>query len=92
MKEVEASDIKDGQKYFVARRRTEYAPGMYSSWRFQGTDTKRRAVFITKPGIATIFTGGPKLREQLASMKTLVAVEVPADAHMRWRARVRRFG
>lgn len=92
VKEVEASEVKDGQQYFVARRRLEYAPGMFSEWRFQGTDSKHRTVFIKKPGIATIFTGGPKLREQLVRMVTLIAVEVPADAHKRWRARVFRTG
>lgn len=91
VKAVEAIQIEDGRRYFVARGRREYAPGMFTEWRFQGTNARGRTLFITKPGMATVFIGSEGLRTKMAEMKTLVAVEVPANAHKRWRARDRRL-
>jgi hypothetical protein len=83
IKPVEADEIVDGKVYFVARvPESRLAPWMFYS------DRNVKAEWVMKPGIATQFIGAEPLREKLRGTAGIcVAVEVPADASKRWRAR-----
>lgn len=86
IKPVESADVVDGKDYFVAARPRNSMQG-YS---FQSIGLNGKVCFSSKPGIAMWFKGGDALREQLEKLPTLVALEIPADAHTRWKARQRR--
>lgn len=85
---VPVEETKPEKAYFIARG----SPGrmMFYSRYLSG-----KHAWSVKPGIAIQAYGGEQLVKTFEKNKAngieLVAVEVPADADKRWRARKRRF-
>lgn len=85
---VPVEETKPDRLYFIARG----SPGrfMYYSRYLSG-----KHAWSVKPGIAIQCYGGEQLVTTFAKNKAkgidLVAIEVPADAATRWRARKRKF-
>lgn len=86
---VEAKNVEDGKVYFLGKNLA--AEEVCPQWYFHATDIKGKAVMSQKPGIASRFLGGEKLREILAKHPELKAIPVPADADKRWTRRKRLF-
>lgn len=87
-KVVPAEAVKDGQAYFVGKM---LGTGIHAALEFhvRGLDKKLR--WGGKPGIAVQYAGSANLRDYLTKNVGCVAVEVPANAAARWKARKRRF-
>jgi hypothetical protein len=85
---VSVAETKPDQLYFIARGR----PGRFM---FYSRYLSGKCAWSVKPGIAIQAYGGEQLVKTFEKNKAngieLVAVEVPADASKRWRARKRRF-
>lgn len=83
IKKVPLSEIKEGALYFIGMNPGGSAQVWFWSQYLSGKET-----WSGKPGIAIRYKGGPAL---VAMMKEngekYFAVEVPADADKRWRAR-----
>ena len=81
--EVEHADIKDHAVYFIALRpASRSASHMFSACGLNG-----KTCWSEKPGIAKRYEGGEALREHMRQRNDCIAVQVPADADTRWRAR-----
>lgn len=84
-------DISPDKTYFVARQ-CSYLPNQ-ETWMYLSRPLKGPKQWATKPGIAIRYRGSPKLAEWMKrsaheiEQKRLVAIEVPADANTRWKAR-----
>lgn len=89
IKTVEANEVEEGQPYFLGKNVA--GDGVPPQWYLHATDIKGKAVMSQKPGIASRFLGGEKLREILAKHPELKAIPVPADADKRWTRRKRRY-
>lgn len=83
VKIVPTAEVKDGAQYFIGKI---VGPGVWLHAR--GLNGKLQ--WSEKPGIAIRCEGSDKFRAYLAENTGCVAVEVPADADKRWRARKRR--
>jgi len=81
--EVEPDLIKDGKLYFVAMKPpTEMAPHLFSATGLNG-----KSCWSQKPGIANRYRGCEKLRKEMRQKTDLIAVDVPANADSKWKAR-----
>lgn len=87
VKTVEVDDVQDGKTYFIGRRLESNAVGqLFWSRPLRGKDQ-----WTVKPGIALRYTGDDDFREVLRKNPIAVAIEVPANADRRWRARKANF-
>ncbi len=83
IKEVPVSEIDPAKHYFIAMH-----PGGGSSTWFWSEYLSGKQQWSSKPGIAIRFHGGPGLVAEIEKKGgKICAVEVPADADKRWRAR-----
>lgn len=83
IKEVEFADIKDGQLYFIAQR----PPTDMVMHEFAARGLNGRDIWSQKPGIARKFEGSEDFRKYMEGKPNLIAIEIPADAATRWKAR-----
>lgn len=83
VKAVEADNVQDGKIYFIGRR-SETHVGIQLFW---SRPLRGKDQWTVKPGIALRYTGDDDFRELLRKNPVAVAVEVPANADQRWRAR-----
>lgn len=79
-------EIVDGKSYFIGRHKN---PGdqYHEHCDLLGRGLNQKVRWTQKPGIAIIAEGGDKLREYLKQDASYKAVEIPADASTRWKAR-----
>lgn len=86
IKETETPDLKNGQVYFLALKRST-ASGQYL---FSSEGINGNFCWSVKPGIARRYMGSEELKTYLFSRPDLVAIAVPDDAEERWRRRRRK--
>lgn len=93
IKEVPVAEIVEAKTYFIARK---WIPGNSHtpSYLFHSRLLNGKSDWTSKPGIGIHYVGGAALMEELLKDRgevVLVAIEVPADASKRWKARRRRL-
>ncbi len=94
IKEVPTDQLDPSKEYFVSLVRT-YGPANTKSYEFWSQPLRGKECWSGKPGIACRYLGDERLVKFITrnndtmdkSFQQLVAVEVPADADKRWRAR-----
>ncbi len=89
IKEVPLAQLQDGQTYFLAKKWESGCAG--TSYVFHSQLLNGKVQWSSKPGIAIRCVANEKLRAILAERADCVAIEIPADADKRGKARKRRF-
>ena len=84
IKQIPVAETKEDKSYFIAR---SYNNG--KSFDFWSCYLNGKENWSIKPGIAIRYHGGESLIRTFAKnpQAELIAIEVPADADKRWRAR-----
>lgn len=83
IKEATASEIVDGNEYFIGIRPKHDSQG----WFFFSQNRKGKQMVSSKPGIAIRYVGSDAMRDVLSNRPELGAVIIPADADKRWKMR-----
>lgn len=89
IKEVTLEQLQEGRAYFLAKKWESECAG--TSYMFHSRLLNGKVQWSSKPGIAVRCVANEKLREILTEHADLVAIEIPADADSRWKARKHRF-
>jgi len=88
IKEVPIDQLVEGKAYFLAKK---WETHMGFSYLFHSRLLSGKEQLSCKPGIAIHCIANDKLRKILIERPNYVAIEIPADADKRWKARKRRF-
>jgi len=81
IKEVAIADVVESKAYFLSNKGPMGYYSFYSEW------MSGKRGWSSKPGIAVQFFGTDQFKAELSKHPDWVALEIPADADKRWRAR-----